>query len=101
MPKFQVVHQSHLDPEKVFEKLNIFMNQKDEMAKFDSSASWSSNPSQLTGSLKGKQFSAQVLVSPEAQGSKVTFEIEIGFLLTPLKGKIAEILQSKLNKHLV
>jgi len=101
MPKFQVVHQSAQEPEVVFEKLNQFMAQKDEMAKFDSSAKWTGDAQKRIGQLKGKQFSAQVSVVPDAGGSKVTFEIEIGILLTPLKGKISEILLAKLNKHLV
>lgn len=100
MPKFQVEHASKLPPTLAFEKLDQFINQTDEMAKIDSSAKWQSDSKNLKGTLKGKQFSAVVEVFPHGEGSKVALEIEIGLLLTPLKGKITEILKSKLNKYL-
>jgi hypothetical protein len=101
MPKFQVVHNSSLKPEAVFEKLDRFMSQQEEMSKFDSSAKWTGDAKSKSGQLKGTQFSAQVLVKPDPAGSQVVFEIEIGLLLTPLKNKITEVLQAKLKKYLV
>jgi len=101
MPKFQIEHDSKLAPEVVFEKLNQFITQPDELSKIDSSAKWESDSKNLKGTLKGKQFSALIQVFPQGEGSRVAFDIEIGLLLTPLKGKITEILKAKLNKYLV
>lgn len=101
MPKFQVVHNSDLAPGEAFEKLNAFLGQASEIAKFDAAAKWQGNPGENTGSIKGKQFSAKVQVKPQGSGSEVIFDLDIALLLTPLKGKITEVLQAKLKKHLV
>lgn len=101
MAAFQIKYLSTLSSDLVVQKLNAFMGQEQEMQKFDKTAQWQFNPSTLTGELKGKQFSAKVKVLPEPNESTlVLLDINLALLLTPLKGKIAEILTAKLNKHL-
>jgi hypothetical protein len=100
MPKFQVTQKSPYPIDFVFEKIHDFMNEKEELGKFDSGAVWTPDPERKGGLLKGKQFSARVTIHPEESGSLVTFHMEIGLLLTPLKNKIIEILQLKLKKYL-
>lgn len=100
MAAFQIKYLSKLGPDLVIQKLNAFMGQEQEMQKFDKSAKWSFDSAIQAGELKGKQFSAKVKVLPGAEGTEVVLDINLALLLTPLKGKIAEILTAKLNKHL-
>lgn len=100
MAAFQIKYVSKLNSELVVQKLNAFMGQEQEMQKFDKTAQWRFDHSTLSGELKGKQFSAKVKVLPDQEGTAVLLDVNLALLLTPLKGKIAEILTAKLNKHL-
>ncbi len=100
MAKLSITHQTKHSSQKSFALISEFLGNPEELKKWDSKATWTEDKELKKGQIKGKQFSAQVMVLPIENGSEVKFDIEIGLLLTPLKSKITEILKSKLQKHL-
>lgn len=102
MPKFEVNHKTPMNTQEAFEKLDQFMQNAGEIKKWDSQAVWQSDLNSKTAKIKGKQFTANILVKElPGSGSEVVFQIDIPLLLTPLKGKISEVLKHKLEKYLV
>lgn len=100
MPKFKIETISPLDPQSTFLKIKNFLENTDDLKKIDKGIVVSFNESQLFGQAKGKQFKADIQVSPSNPSCVVSVEIEIPLLLSPLKGKIQETLQRKLQKAL-
>lgn len=100
MPKFKVETPSTLTPKETFSKIKTFLENADDLKKIDANIVCTFEDSKLKGLAKGKQFKAEISVLPGDSDCMVSVEVEIPFLLTPLKGKIQESLQRKLKKAL-
>ena len=100
MPKVTVDHNTSLNLEAAFEKIKTFFETDADLKKIDSTIKVQFTSGSTTGKVVGKQFQADVSVKSSGNGSIVTVVVELPFLLTPLKGKVQETIQKKLNKYL-
>ncbi len=100
MPKFKVETPSSHDPKETFKKIKNFLENADDLKKIDSNIVCQFEDSTLKGSAKGKQFKAEISVQETSPHCTVMVEVEIPFLLSPLKGKIQESLERKIKKAL-
>ena len=100
MPKFNIEHPtSHSAPD-TYSKLKEFLSKGGEIQKFDSKVQCEFDDQKKSCLLKGSKFKAEVSIVGESNGSKIQILVDLPFLLTPLKGKIQEILIKMLSKHL-
>jgi hypothetical protein len=58
------------------------------------------NPEKHSGSAKGSQFKANMLIQDEAGGSKVEITVELPFHLGLIKGLVSKTLEKKLDQAL-
>ncbi len=100
MPKISFDHTSNQEPDKVFSVIKEFLNNPDEIKKFDASLKCDFDESSRSAKIKGSQFKGDFKVEPLSSGSKVSVLLDIPLLLLPLKGKIQETLTRKLTKYL-
>lgn len=100
MPKFNVETTSSLSAKETFTKIKNFLETTDDLKKIDPNIICTYEDSKLKCLAKGKQFKAEISILENSPQSKVSVEIEIPLLLSPLKGKIQESLQKKLKKAL-
>jgi len=101
MPKFKVEAPSAHEPTETYKKIKHFLENADDLKKIDSNIVCNFEDSKLKGQAKGKQFKAEISVQKGNPQCIVCIEVEIPFLLTPLKGKIQESLERKIKKALV
>ena len=99
MPKFTIEHTSSHSAKEAFEKIKTFSEDED-LRRFDSKMQCQFNDSQLSGSIKGGQFKADLSVQTQGAGSKIQIVVDLPMLLTPFKSKVQETLQKKLSKYL-
>lgn len=100
MPKFTVEHESTQTPDAAFEKMKSFLSTQSDIKKFDPNLQITFDDAQKVCRLKGSQFSAEMNIQPSAKGSKVAVNVDLSFLLTPFKGKVQDVMQNMLTKHL-
>ncbi len=100
MPKFKIEHESSHKPSEAYEKIKGFLQDDVEIRRFDPKLECTFNDAQQTGQLKGSQFKADMKISANGEGSKVSLVIDLPLLLTPFKGKVQDTLQKKLTKYL-
>lgn len=99
MPKFSVEYPTSHGVTDTYTKLKNFF-QTDEIKKFDSKVECKFNDPSYSCDLKGSQFKGDFKVTEAGTGSHVKINIDLAFLLTPLKGTIQETLTKMLKKHL-
>ncbi len=100
MPKVKVEASSSASPKDAFAKIKTMLQDDKDLRKMDAGYQCEFNEASLTGSAKGSQFDAKMTVVPQAQGAKVEIEVELPFILTPVKGVVQSTLQKKLDKAL-
>ncbi|MBC7370164.1 MAG: polyhydroxyalkanoic acid system family protein [Bdellovibrionaceae bacterium] len=100
MPKFTIEHTSSHSAKEAFKKIKTFLDQDEDVRRFDSKMKSDFNDGTMTGSIKGSQFKADVAVQAEGDGSKIQIIVDLPLLLTPFKGKVQETLQKKLSRYL-
>lgn len=100
MPKFKVETTSSLSAKEAFGKIKNFLETTEDLKKIDPQIVCSFEDSKMKGSAKGKQFKADISVHENSPNCLVSVEVEIPFLLSPLKGKIQESLERKIKKAL-
>lgn len=100
MPKINVDVPSQFSPQETFEKVKSLFGDNSDLKKIDSSMTCDFDHSQLCAKAKGQQFTASMQVQPSNSGSSVSVDVDIPFLLTPLKGQIKSKIESKLQKIL-
>ena len=100
MPKFKVETASSLSAKDAFQKIKDFLEKSDDLKKIDPQILCTFEDSKLKGLAKGKQFKAEISVLENSPQCTVSVEVEIPFLLSPLKGKIQESLERKIKKAL-
>ncbi|MBL7544955.1 MAG: polyhydroxyalkanoic acid system family protein [Bdellovibrionaceae bacterium] len=99
MPKLTIDYPTSHGVTDTYTKLKDFFEKTDEIKKYDPKVQCLFNDSNRTCDLKGSQFKGDFKVAEAAQGSQVTINIDLPFLLSPLKGKIEETLLKMLKKH--
>ena len=100
MPKFTIEHQSSHKADEAYGKIKEFLNNDQDIRRFDSKLECSFNDGQRSGQMKGSQFKADLQVHDAGAGSKVSVTVDLPLMLTPFKGKVQETLQKKLAKYL-
>jgi len=99
MPKFTVEHETKLSKAEAFKKVQEYLKHSDGLKKFDSDLVYSFDEQKFTGQVKGSKFECNVALNGD-NPTKVSLEINIGFLLSPFKGKIQETLKGKMSQIL-
>lgn len=100
MPKVNIEHECALDDKSCLTKIKSFFEQDQDLKKLDPKISVNFDKNTGAGKVTGSQFKADILVKPMADGSKVTVVVDLPLLLSPFKGKVQEMIQKKLAKHL-
>ncbi len=100
MPKFSVQHQTKLAKSETYTKIKSFFGNETELSKLAPGAKAQFNDSNSTCQLSGTGFKAEVEIKDAGQGSQIVVNVDLGLLLTPLKGKVEEALKKKLAQHL-
>jgi hypothetical protein len=100
MPKFKVETPSSLSAKETYSRIKDFLESGEDLKKIDANIVCTFEDSKMKGLAKGKQFKAEITILQGNPECTVSVEVEIPFLLSPLKGKIQESLQRKLKKAL-
>lgn len=100
MPKFNVEHTTAKSPDEAFTQVKGFFAGDNDIRRFDPKLQCTFDEKSHKCSVKGAQFSADINIQEHQKGAKILVQIEIPFLLTPLKGKIEETLKKNLSKVL-
>ncbi len=100
MPKVTVNSKSAKTQAEAFEVVKDFISNDPDLKKLDPSYKVDFNESNHSGQAKGKQFSAQLRVSGDGDGSSVEIVVDLPFMLSPFKGKIQSSLKEKLDNAL-
>ena len=89
MPKINLSRNHSLEPAVIKERLSKLGDKMQE--KYQAKTTWADDN---TLKVKGTGVEGKLVISP----GKVDVNIDIGFMLTPLKGKIEETLAKELDK---
>lgn len=100
MPKFSIEYPTSHGVTDTYTKLKDLLEKTDAIKKYDPKAECKFNDSNQSCDLKGSQFKGDLKVVAAGQGSQVTVNIDLPFILTPLKGTIQDSLTKMLKKHL-
>ncbi len=100
MPKVNVEHSSSMKPEEAYAKIKTFFETDPDIRRFDPKMSCQFDDSKMAGKANGSQFKADMQVQVSGAGSKVVVTVDLPLLLSPFKGKVQEVLERKLGKHL-
>lgn len=100
MPKFTIDHESKSNATEAYAKIKEFLNNDQDIRKFDSKLQCSFNDGAMSCKMNGSQFKADMIVASNGAGSKVQVTVDLPLMLTPFKGKVQETLQRKLAKYL-
>lgn len=100
MPKITVNHKCNLPAKDAFSKIKTFFETDADIRRLDPKMKCEFAEGSLVGKATGSQFKADIAVTGQDGGSAVTVVIDLPLLLTPIKGKVQEIVQRKLNKYL-
>ena len=100
MPKFTITHDSSHNAEEAYAKIKEFLNNDQDIRRFDPKLQCSFEDGAKKAAMKGSQFKADMSVASSGAGSKVSVTVDLPLMLTPFKGKVQETLQKKLAKYL-
>lgn len=100
MAKFTVDHNVKHPTDKTFDTIQTVLSKGDDLKKFDNNIQCQFDAAKKTCAIKGSQFKADVKILANGDGSKISVEVDLPFLLMPFKGKIAESLTKMFQKHL-
>lgn len=99
MPKISIDYPTSHGVTDTYSKLKDFFEKTDEIKKYDPKVECKFNDSAYSCDLKGSQFKGDFKVKEAGAGSQITINIDLPFLLTPLKGTIQDSLKKMLKKH--
>lgn len=100
MPKFTIDHDSSHDPQATYNKVKEFLGKDQDIRRFDPKLECQFDDSKKTCKINGSQFKADVQIGASGAGSKIAVTVDLPLMLTPFKGKVQEMLKSKLAKYL-
>ncbi len=95
---FNFLTPTPLDP--AVTKVTDYLKADNSFKKLDSKLTWTYDESKKNVSLKGSQFSAQIQLKAENEGSRVHIKIEIPFLMMAFKSKIQDEVEKAIKKVL-
>ena len=100
MPKISVDHTSSIKAPDALDKIKVFFETDHDMHRIDAKIKCDFNTDTLRGKVTGSQFKADVSISENSSGSKISVIIDLPLLLSPFRGKIEEMIKKKLAKYL-
>jgi hypothetical protein len=100
MPSIKIESKTQLAPQEAFQRVKEMLANDPGLKKLDSTYQCSFNDGSCEGTVKGKQFSADIEVQPKDNGSVVSIEVDLAFLLSPFKGQVKSTLERKLEAAL-
>lgn len=100
MPKISINHKCNLPASDAFSKIKTFFETDQDIRRLDPKMKCEFIENKLTGKATGNQFKADISVTSQETGSIVSIIVDLPLLLTPIKGKVQETIQKKLNKYL-
>lgn len=101
MPKIQFEAASKHPAPETFQRIKSFLENDKDLKRMDSHYQCEFDDANLTATATGSQFKAGMNVKPNGESSSVVISVELPFALALFKGKIQQMLQSKLDKTLV
>jgi hypothetical protein len=93
MPKVSIEKSTSSSAKDTFGKIKSFFENDADIKKIDASVKTEFSDATMTGKATGSQFKADVAVTSQGTGSTVKITVDLPFLLTPLKGKIQEMIE--------
>ena len=100
MPKLNFNHNTTKNPKDVYSMIKKFFDNDSDIKRLDANIQCQLNDQDLSGKVKGSVISADFKVTPIETGSKLDISVDLPFIMTPLKGKVQETIQKKLDKYL-
>jgi len=100
MPKFTIDHDSSHDSQETYKKVKEFLGKDQDIRRFDPKLQCQFDDAKQTCKINGSQFKADAQIAASGAGSKITITVDLPLMLTPFKGKVQEMLKSKLSKYL-
>lgn len=100
MPTIKLEKSSNKTPQEAFNQIKNFLASDKELQKLDPKLEYNFDDSGLKGNAKGSYFEAKMSVAPHADGSQVSFVVDLPFHLALMKGMIEKTLGGKIEKAL-
>lgn len=100
MPKINFNFNSDKAASEIYTKVKGFLTSEDGIKKFDPKVSFDFADTDFKGTAHGTGFKAVMSVASKDKGCQVNLEIDLSFLLTPLKSKVEQFIEKKLSKIL-
>lgn len=100
MPKVNVEHKSSVPLSEAMGKIKHFFENDQDIRRFDPKIKCHFPEGKTEGKVSGNQFKADISVSGDAKGTNILVIVDLPLILTPLKGKVEELIKKKLGKHL-
>ena len=101
MPKITIEHETLLPKAETFKKVQTYLETSQSLRKLDSDLKCTFDEGACTGQVKGSKFECDLNVTDLPGGkTKVLLNVNVGFLLSPFKGKIHDTLKEKMVKIL-
>jgi hypothetical protein len=100
MPKLSIEYPTSHGAADTYSKLKEFFEKSEGIKKYDPKVVCTFNDASHSCDLKGSQFKGDFKVTESKPGSLININIDLPFLLTPLKGTIQDSLMRMLKKHL-
>ena len=99
MPKIVIEKQTSLNAADAYQKIKSMLADDRDLKKFDAGYQCQFDDSGMTGTAKGKQFTANMKIEAHSP-TKVELTIELPLVLTPFKGMVENMLRTKLDRIL-
>jgi hypothetical protein len=100
MPKINLKFDSKLSGQQVYGMVKDFLENDESVKSLESKLVCDFDDTQLSGRAKGGKFTAELKVEDLGQSCKVFLDVDLAFILSPFKGKIEDVLNTKLPKLL-
>lgn len=100
MPTVKIEKSTSHNADEAFKKISGLLENDSELRKLDPKYTCDFDPSTHSGTAKGSQFKANMNVSAEGSGSKVSVVVELPFHLGLVKGLVSKTLDKKLEEAL-
>lgn len=100
MPTVKLEKSTKHTPDDAFKKISGLLENDSELRKLDPKYTCDFDPQNLSGTATGSQFKANMNISPDGGGSKVSIAVELPFHLGLIKGMVSKTLDKKLDEAL-
>lgn len=100
MPTVKLEKSTKHAPNDAFQKISGLLENDSELRKLDPKYTCDFDQKSLSGTATGSQFKANMNISPDGDGSKVSIAVELPFHLGLIKGMVSKTLDKKLDEAL-